>query len=136
MTSLPSTKGSTSETEAPPLLHPREAVLRIVFAKIDVRAFAKASAAITSAILFFAIAVLLIQAPADVATGTLPGTLSPLLPGYGVTWSGALIGAAYGAVIGGVLGGGLAMLCNLSKSLYLRIVLTKSQLKGLLGETP
>jgi len=68
----------------------RAGVLAIVFAGVGASA------------LFAATALLLIQGGEDV--GQHLGRLSWYLPGYSVSWGGALLGAIYGLVLGGAVG--------------------------------
>lgn len=42
--------------------------------------------------------------------------LSQFLPGYSVTWGGAVLGLVYGAVLGAIVGGLLAWLYNMFAS--------------------
>jgi hypothetical protein len=41
------------------------------------------------------------------------GLLSNYLPGYSVTWAGAILGLLYGLVIGGVIGAAIAWIYNM-----------------------
>jgi len=41
------------------------------------------------------------------------GLLSNYLPGYSVTWGGALVGLIYGAVVGAMLGASIAWIYNM-----------------------
>ncbi len=60
--------------------------------------------------LFVATAWLLIKGGENV--GATLGLLGNYLPGYAVTWPGALLGLAYGAAIGGAMGWLLARVYN------------------------
>ena len=60
--------------------------------------------------LFVATAWLLIKGGENV--GATLGLLGNYLPGYSVTWPGALLGLVYGAAIGGAMGWSLARIYN------------------------
>lgn len=60
--------------------------------------------------LFVATAWLLIKGGPNV--GATLGLLGNYLPGYAVTWPGAIVGLLYGAAIGGVAGWSLARIYN------------------------
>ncbi|HYO47017.1 MAG TPA: hypothetical protein VEY33_10065 [Gemmatimonadota bacterium] len=60
--------------------------------------------------LFVATAWLLIKGGQNV--GATLGLLGNYLPGYAVSWPGAIVGLAYGAAIGGVMGWSLARIYN------------------------
>ena len=60
--------------------------------------------------LFVATAWLLIKGGENV--GATLGLLGNYLPGYAVTWPGALVGLLYGAAIGGAMGWSLARIYN------------------------
>lgn len=60
--------------------------------------------------MFLATALLLIQGGADV--GAHLGLLRWYLPGYSVSWPGALLGSVYGVLLGAVLGWSVAWLYN------------------------
>lgn len=64
--------------------------------------------------LFVATAWLIIQGPAEGQEhiGQTLGLLSNYFPGYGVSWSGAIIGSIYGALCGAVAGFLLANIYN------------------------
>ena len=76
----------------------RAGILAVVFAMM------------TGTGLFVATAWLLIKGGQNV--GATLGLLGNYLPGYSVTWPGALIGLLYGAAIGGVGGWSLARIYN------------------------
>jgi hypothetical protein len=93
----------------------REAIIRLSFARFDIRALAIATGLVFGGVLWFATAVLLVK---GAAPGAPPGPhlaqLASLFPGYTVTWPGSLLGFAYGFVVGFLLGGSLAFGWNLS----------------------
>jgi hypothetical protein len=76
----------------------RAGILAVVFAMVGGTA------------LFVATAWLLIKGGENV--GATLGLLGNYLPGYSVTWPGALLGLLYGAAIGGVAGWSLARIYN------------------------
>lgn len=61
-------------------------------------------------VIFIATSVLLIRGGQDV--GKHLQLLRYYLPGYSVSWPGALLGLAYGACIGGVIGASIAKISN------------------------
>lgn len=64
--------------------------------------------------LFVATAWLVVRgAPDGVEIGQTLGLLNNYLPGYTVTWMGAILGLVYGALIGGAIGWSLAFVYNL-----------------------
>jgi len=91
------------------------AVLSAVFAKMDVLAMSVACGSLCAVGLFGVTAVLLLQ---DVAPGQ-PigprlGALGDYLPGYSVSWAGAIAGLPNGFVLGALLGFLIAVLWNLT----------------------
>ena len=66
--------------------------------------------AVGAVALFLATAVLLVQGGVDV--GLHLGRLRWYLPGYTVSWPGALLGGAYGALLGAIVGWSVAWLYN------------------------
>lgn len=104
------------------------AVLMAGFARLDVAALAAAMGALCAVALFLLTAVLLLKgAPEGKHIGPHLGLLGVYLPGYTVTWKGAVLGAAYGAVGGAVLGFIWAVLWNVSHFLYIALVLIRAQ---------
>ncbi len=99
------------------------------FARLDVFAFAMASACIFSFALFALTLLLVIKgAPAGMPIGPHLGALAGYLPGYSVSASGALIGAAYAGLIGTALGLLLAMTWNLVHALLLAFIRVRATL--------
>ena len=102
-------------------------LLSAVFAKADVPALAVSLGILCSLGLFLATAILLMQeVPQGYPVGPNLGTLSDYLPGYRITWPGALIGAVYGFLAGAVTGFFLAVYWNLTHYLAMGIILIKS----------
>ncbi|MDP2481044.1 MAG: hypothetical protein Q8W51_00450 [Candidatus Palauibacterales bacterium] len=77
--------------------------------RLNTRAFATASAAVSSAVVF-AVTVLFLVGPGDPAR---LAPLSGLLFGYAPTLAGAFVGALWAWVYGFLVGGALAFLYNL-----------------------
>lgn len=114
-----------------PSLSRRERVIRAAFARLDVKAMAAALGVVGGLTLAAATALLLIKgAPEGVAVGSHLELLSNFLPGYSVSWSGALLGLAYGFVIGGLVGGGVAVLWNISHYVYIMIMAVRYRSGG------
>ncbi len=86
-----------------------------LFAKADLHAAAAGGAACGALVLFAVTAALLLQgAPPGYPIGPNLSALGTFLPGYSVTWPGALVGAAYGALTGAVVAFAIAALWNFS----------------------
>jgi hypothetical protein len=100
-----------------------QVLLMAVFARIDNVALSVAFAVVGAAGLALATTVLLIAGPS--ATGLLGPNLSALatfLPGYDVTWFGAVVGAAYGGLMGAASGFLIALFWNFSHLVFLGLV--------------
>lgn len=99
------------------------------FARLDVLAFAMASACIFSFALFALTLLLVVKgAPAGMPVGPHLGALAGYLPGYSVSTSGALIGAVYAGLIGAALGVMIAMTWNLVHALLLALIRVRATL--------
>jgi hypothetical protein len=99
-------------------------ILSAVFAKMDVPAMSIAAGVLCSLLLFLATAILLMQAvPQDYPVGPHLSDLSDYLPGYDVSWSGALVGAFYGFIGGAVAGFAAAVYWNLTHYVALGVML-------------
>jgi hypothetical protein len=99
-------------------------ILSAVFAKMDVPAMTAAAGVLCSLLLFLATAILLIQAvPQDYPVGPHLRDLANYLPGYDVSWVGALVGAFYGFVGGAVAGFAAAVYWNLTHYVALGVML-------------
>jgi hypothetical protein len=104
-----------------------KAILMAAFAKMDVVALAIAVGSIWAFLLLAATAALILKgAPEGHMIGQHLGLIGIYLPGYEVSWSGALIGAAYAWLLGAVLGFVLAMLWNLTHYLYITAIVVRS----------
>jgi len=104
-----------------------KAILMAAFARIDPVALAVALGSVSGIILFIATAVLLVKSMLD--GGDLGPHLSQIgfyLPGYEVSWPGAVLGAAYFWVIGAVLGFVLAALWNITHHLYVALIVVRA----------
>ncbi len=99
------------------------------FARLDVLAFAMASAC-TSAFGLCALTLLIVVkgAAPGMPVGPHLGSLAAYLPGYSVSVSGAFIGAGYAALVGGALGLLLALTWNLAHSLLLALIRMRATL--------
>lgn len=107
----------------------QKAIMAFMFAKVDVVAMAIAMAAIFAVGLFFATAILLLQsAPEGVPVGFHLANLKDYLPGYSVTWPGAVIGSFYGLIIGSVFGLAVSIIWNLTHFLSIGALLLRSSL--------
>ncbi len=95
-------------------------VLAWAFARVDVVAFAAATAAIGAGALFaLTLALVAKGAPPGVAVGPHLATLAVFFPGYAVTLAGAFVGAAYACAVGALCGAVVAALWNFAHALLL-----------------
>lgn len=102
-------------------------ILSAVFAKMDVPAMTVAVGVLSAVILFLATAILLLQSvPEDYPVGPHLSTLSYYLPGYEVSWFGALVGTFYGFLIGAIGGFATAAYWNLTHYIALGVMLISS----------
>lgn len=96
----------------------------VAFARMDPVALAIALGTLAALMLYAATAALLIKGGALVGQHlTLIGIY---LPGYEVSWAGALVGAAYLWIICAVLGLMLAVLWNLTHYIYVALVVIRA----------
>jgi hypothetical protein len=118
------------DNSAPAPLDERSRLIIVwAFAKLDVVAFAAASACVF-ALGLFALTLLLVLkgAPPGIAIGPHLGVLASYLPGYSVSAPGAFIGAVYAGVVGGALGLLLAVTWNLAHTLLLALIRVRATL--------
>jgi hypothetical protein len=102
-------------------------ILSAVFAKMDVPAMSIAAGVLCSMLFFFATAILLMQAvPENYPVGPHLSDLSEYLPGYQVSWGGALVGAFYGFLGGAVAGFAASVYWNLTHYVALGVMLISS----------
>jgi len=87
------------------------AILRRGVAKLRAAVMAVTFAMTSGVGLFIATVWLLIRGGENV--GEHLGLLSNYLPGYSVTWGGAVVGLVYGAVLGGLIGAAIAWTYNI-----------------------
>ena len=100
-----------------------KAILMAAFAKIDPIALAIAVGCIWGLMLFLATGLLLTQGTSEgQQVGPHLTLLGIYLPGYNVSWFGALLGAFYFGIIGSIGGFVIAVIWNLTHYIY--IVLT------------
>lgn len=102
-------------------------ILSAVFAKMDVPAMTIAAGTLCALLLFLATAVLLLQSvPENYPVGTHLSDLANYLPGYSVSWLGAVVGAIYG-FLGGAIGGfAAAVYWNMTHYIALGVMLISS----------
>jgi hypothetical protein len=104
-----------------------KAILMAAFARMDPVALAVALGSTWALMLFAATIILLLKgAPEGGRIGTHLNLIGIYLPGYEVTWPGALIGAVYLWVIGSIAGFVLAVLWNLTHYLYVIMTVVRS----------
>lgn len=104
-----------------------KAILMASFAKIDTVALAVALGCIWGLMLFLATALLLIQGAAEgQQVGPHLSLLGIYLPGYDVSWFGALLGAFYFGIIGSIAGFVIAVLWNLTHYIYIAIAVARA----------
>jgi len=102
-------------------------ILSAVFAKMDVPAMTVAMGVVCSLFLFLATTTLLLQAvPQDYPVGPHLESLAAYLPGYRVSWVGAVFGAFYGFLLGAVAGFAAAVYWNLTHYIALGMMLISS----------
>lgn len=110
-----------------PMPDKHKAILAVAFAKIDPVALAVAWGSVSGLLLFIATAVLLVTAaPPGTEPGPHLGLIAVYLPGYSVSWPGAVLGAAYLSVIGALTGFILGVLWNLTHHLYVAVHLART----------
>ena len=109
-------------------------VLLQAFSRLQPLAFGVSLGVVTATVLFALTAALLLGGSAGPGGEVGPhlGLLRHYLPGYTVTWPGALVGAAWGAAIGLGLGYLAAGLLNFHHALYLRVLERRFRRQGLL----
>ncbi len=102
-------------------------ILSAVFAKMDVPAMTVAVGILCSLLLFLATATLLIQTvPENHLVGPHLSDLAEYLPGYEVSWLGAIVGAFYGFLAGAVAGFAAAVYWNMTHYIALGVMLISS----------
>ena len=104
-------------------------VLAWAFARLDVIAFAAASAAVCAGFLFALTVALVVKgAPPGVPVGPHLAALAAYFPGYTVTPAGAFVGAAYAALVGAGFGLMVAVLWNFAHALLIGIIRMRASL--------
>lgn len=107
------------------------------FARLKPDAFGISCGAVAGVLLFAATAVLLIKGPqmrgGVEVLGPNLGLLSNYLPGYSVSWGGAVIGLAWGFGLGFLAGYVLAGFLNFHHAVYLRVLERAFRRQGLLN---
>jgi len=99
-----------------------------LFARMDTLAMSLAVGVIGAASIFLATGILLIKGSAPgFEVGQNLSALSPFLPGYSVSWSGALAGSIYGFVAGALAGFVIAVLWNLSHLITAGLVVLRGE---------
>jgi hypothetical protein len=107
----------------------RDAIIMWALAKLDVLAFAIASAVVSGIVLFGVTSYLVVKgAPPGVPIGPHLSQLAVFFPGYSVTPLGAFIGCAYAGLVGGALGFILAVLWNAAHTAFLAVVRMRASL--------
>ena len=101
-------------------------VLMALFARLDGPAMAAAMATIFAVSLFVATAILILKgAPTGTPIGPNLSALSGFMPGYAVTWGGAVIGSIYFGIVGGITGYALAVLWNFAHFLFVGVAVLR-----------
>ena len=104
-----------------------KALLKIAFCRIDVTAMAVATGTVVGLLLSLTTAVLLVKgSPPGVEVGPHLELLGIYLPGYTVTWAGALLGALYGMLLGTVAGAVVAGMWNFTHYLYMTAMVIRA----------
>jgi hypothetical protein len=97
-----------------------DAIIRLSFARFDIRALATALGFTMGAMVWVATAALLVKASGSTGeVGPHLSLLARFFPGYSVTWVGSFVGFAYGFVLGFMVGTGIALSWNLSHYMLL-----------------
>jgi hypothetical protein len=103
-----------------------KAILKATFARIDPIAMAIAAGSVMALGLFAASAILLIKGMVfGGAVGPHLKILGAYLPGYQMSWLGAVIGSAYFWLIGAALGWVLAVLSNFAHHIYIALIVVR-----------
>lgn len=104
-----------------------KAILMTAFAKMDPVALAIAMGTVWAMLIVLATAFLLLKgSPEGQEIGGHLELLGVYLPGYYVSWAGALIGGLYLWVIGAAVGFTLAVLWNLTHYIYVVVIVVRS----------
>jgi hypothetical protein len=104
-------------------------VLAWAFARLDVVAFAAASAVVFALALgALTLALVVKGAPPGQPVGPHLGALAAYFPGYAVTYAGAAIGAAYATLVGAACGAIVAALWNFAHALLLAVIRMRANL--------
>lgn len=112
-----------------------KAILMAAFARLDSVALAVALGSISALIMFVLTAVLLIKGPVPGGeVGPHLALFSIYLPGYEVSWPGALLGAAYFWVIGAIAGYILAALWNMTHHLFVAAIVVRALWWNMMAE--
>jgi hypothetical protein len=107
----------------------RDAIIMWALAKLDVVAFAIASAVVCGLVLFALTLFLVLKgAPPGMPVGPHLAQLAAFFPGYSVTVPGALVGGAYASGVGAVLGLLLAVFWNAAHALFLAVIRMRASL--------
>jgi hypothetical protein len=111
------------ETSLRAYADPDRVLALLVFARLDLLATACGAAVCGGVALLLATYVLLLWgAPPGAPIGPNLSALSTFLPGYGVSWTGGLVGMFYGSVIGGALGLFFAAIWNFAHLVALGLI--------------
>lgn len=101
-------------------------ILMALFARMDTVGLTVATAMVGALALFAATAILLLKgAPPGVPVGPNLAALTTFLPGYTISWSGALTGGLYGAMSGAAVGFVLAVLWNFTHLLFIGVAVMR-----------
>lgn len=112
-----------------------KAILVAAFARIDPASLAVALGSVLGLTLYIATAVLLIKTiPPGTTVGPHLALLAIYLPGYEVSWLGALLGAAYFWAMGAIAGFILANLWNLTHHIYVAVIVIRAMWWKLMAE--
>ena len=101
-------------------------ILMALFARMDTVGLTVATAMVGALALFAATAILLLKgAPPGVPVGPNLAALTTFLPGYTISWGGALTGSLYGAMSGAAVGFVLAVLWNFTHLLFIGVAVMR-----------
>lgn len=104
-----------------------KAILKATFARIDPVAMAIAAGSVMALGLFAASAILLVKGLIfGGAVGPHLRVLGAYLPGFRMSWSGAVIGSVYFWLIGAALGWVVAVLWNTAHHIYIALIVVRT----------
>jgi hypothetical protein len=105
------------------------AMISRAFARLDPVALGAGLGVVSGTVLFLMTATLVLRG--GIWVGMHLGRLSNYLPGYTVSWPGALIGAIEGGAAGFIVGTCVALLWNAYHHLFIKLVIARERRRAL-----